>query len=76
MNDRPPVIDPHSVYTLESARAALDLAENTLPRECRLGRLRCAKRAGKILILGAWLLQWIEAGEVRRQRRAKASTTG
>jgi hypothetical protein len=67
-----PVISPDAVYTLETARAALDLAENTLPRECRLGRLRCAKRAGKILILGSWILEWIRSGETTRSRRPKA----
>jgi hypothetical protein len=62
----PHVIDPHAVYDLASARAALSLAKGTLSREIKLGRLRASKRAGKVLILGSWLLQWVEAGEVRR----------
>jgi hypothetical protein len=71
----PAIINPHAVYTIPTARAALGLAEHTLPRECRLGRLRCSKRAGKILILGAWLLQWVEGGEVKRRHRASGTAT-
>jgi hypothetical protein len=39
-----------------------------LPREIRLGRLRTSKRAGKYLILGGWLLQWIADGERIKKR--------
>lgn len=63
-----PVINPRAVFTIEQARSILHLAKNCLPREIRLGRLRVAKRAGKYLILGSWLLQWIEAGEVLRKQ--------
>jgi hypothetical protein len=62
----PHVIDPNAVYEMPHARAALRLAKGTLSREIKLGRLRSAKRAGKVLILGAWLLEWIAGGEVRR----------
>jgi hypothetical protein len=63
-----PVIDPRAVFTVEQARSTLQLAKNCLPREIRLGRLRVAKRAGKYLILGSWLLEWIEAGELPRRQ--------
>jgi hypothetical protein len=53
------------VYDLEAARAALNLAKTTLNRELRQGRLRVTKRAGKYFVLGAWLLEWLRAGEVR-----------
>jgi predicted DNA-binding transcriptional regulator AlpA len=66
----PPTIDPHGVYDLITARATLQLAKGCLPREIRLGRLRASKRAGKVFILGAWLLGWIEGGEVRRGQRS------
>lgn len=62
------VIDPRAVYTLATARAALGLRENTLPREIRARRLRAAKRAGRIFILGGWLLEWIQGGELARRR--------
>jgi hypothetical protein len=76
--NKAPVIDPKAVYSLEQARSTLQLAKNCLPREIRLGRLRVAKRAGKYFILGAWLLEWIEAGELpaREPRRAKGQASG
>jgi hypothetical protein len=63
-----PVIRKNAVYNLDQARDTLRLARATLGREIRLGRLRVAKRAGKYLILGSWLLEWIKAGELRRHR--------
>jgi hypothetical protein len=69
------VIEPNAIYTLASARAALGLTKTTLGREVRLGRLRAARRGGKYFILGAWLLEWLEAGEVHRYvRRPQANT--
>ena len=67
---RAAIIKPTAVYSLEQARSVLGLAKCCLPREIRLGRLRVAKRAGKYLILGKWLLGWIEAGEIVRKRTA------
>jgi hypothetical protein len=60
------VIHPRAVYTGASLQAALGLTKTTVAREVRLGRLRVAKRAGKYYVLGAWVLQWLEEGEVRR----------
>ncbi len=66
-----PVIHPDSVFSLIQARLALDLPVNCLPREIRKGRLRAAKCAGRTMILGAWILQWVERGEMKRyQARA------
>jgi hypothetical protein len=62
----PHIICATAVYDLQAARIALGLSRSTLGRELRLGRLRAAKRAGKYLLLGEWLLQWIREGEVRR----------
>lgn len=61
-------IDPLTVYDLQSGREAVGMAKGCLPREIRLGRLRAAKRGGKILILGEWLIQWVREGEVSRRR--------
>jgi hypothetical protein len=58
------VIVPTAVYDLVQARAALGLARGTLRREIRLRRLRVSARGGKRYILGSWLLQWLEAGEL------------
>jgi hypothetical protein len=67
---------PTAVYSLVTGKEALSLADGTLKREIRLGRLRASKRAGKYLILGAWLIEWIENGEVCGQESpAKASGT-
>jgi hypothetical protein len=71
----PHVIVRSAVYDLAQARVALGLAKATLGREIRLGRLRVSKRAGKYLILGRWLLAWIESGEVRRHKPAPSATT-
>jgi hypothetical protein len=68
-----PVIHPQSVFGIEDARATLRLAKNCLPREIRLGRLRVSKRAGRYLILGQWLLEWIAAGELPRRKPATAA---
>jgi hypothetical protein len=66
-----PIIHQNAVYTLDQARGTLQLAKDTLGREIRLGRLRVARRAGKYLILGSWLLEWIEAGdEITRRPRS------
>jgi len=60
------IIMRNAVYDLETARSALGLSKNTLNREVRLGRLRVSKRAGKYFMLGEWLLDWLRAGEVRK----------
>ncbi len=62
-----PHIRPTDIHTLGSLQALLGLRPGTLPREIRLGRMRSSKRAGKVLILGAWVLEWIEGGERKRQ---------
>ena len=60
----PHVIDPRAVYTVDSARACLELAKTTIGREIRLGRLRVARRGGRYFLLGEWLLAWIREGEI------------
>jgi hypothetical protein len=65
-------IDPNAVYSLDSAPQALGFKRSTFVREIRLGRLKAAKRGGKVLLLGKWILAWIEAGEVRRGRERPA----
>jgi hypothetical protein len=62
----PHVIDPRAVYFPEDVRRIFRLKASTIRREVREGRLRVAKRAGRYYLLGAWLLAWIEAGELKR----------
>jgi hypothetical protein len=68
VRERVHVIVPTAVYSLATARTALSLKAGTLPRELRLRRLRYSKRAGRVMILGEWLLTWIREGEVKRER--------
>ena len=63
------IIHPSAVYSQEAVRLSLGLKTATLQREIRLGRLRVAKRAGRYYILGSWLLEWVEKGEVQRRNR-------
>jgi hypothetical protein len=64
-----PVIHPDQVFTLDALQKTLNLRDGTLAREIRLGRLRSSKRAGRRWILGAWVLEWLQAGESRRAPR-------
>src|SRR5262249_53509674 len=63
---QPLVLDPRAVFTADEVRRALRLKASTIRRELREGRLRVSKRAGRYYILGRWLLEWIEAGELPR----------
>jgi hypothetical protein len=72
----PHIIAPTAIYSLEAARVALGLAQGTLPREIRLGRLRVAKRAGRCFVMGEWLIAWVKAGEVSRSATTKAVEEG
>ena len=67
-------IRPHAVYFLDQAQQILRLRPSTIRRELREGRLRLAKRAGKYFILGKWLIEWIESGEVKRRTAERNST--
>jgi hypothetical protein len=62
-----PEIRPNQLYTLETARLTISAKRSCLAREIRLGRLRFTKRGGKIYILGAWLLEWLGPGQVRKR---------
>lgn len=64
---KPLICDPNMIMDLETARARLGLTESCLKREIRKGRLRASRRAGRYWILGAWLLEWISAGEAPRE---------
>jgi hypothetical protein len=62
-----PVIDPNAVYRVEAFQRTLGLRKSTLRAEVRSGRIRVAKRAGIYFILGAWILEWLIAGEMKRK---------
>jgi hypothetical protein len=69
------VIDPHGVYGVEDAIRVFRLKKSTVRREIREGRLRVSKRAGRYYLLGRWLLEWIEAGEVRPRLKVTTAQT-
>jgi len=65
------VIHDSALCTLGEWQLLLGLPRHTLHREARLGRLRTARRAGRLWALGTWVREWIESGEVRRGARAE-----
>jgi hypothetical protein len=60
-------IDPSTVYRPPHLAEALGVPLSGILRDIRAGRLRTSKRRGRLLILGSWVLAWLEAGEVRRK---------
>jgi hypothetical protein len=63
------VIHPTGVYVAEDLRRLLRLRASTVRREVREGRLRVSKRAGRRFFLGAWVLSWLESGEITKAPR-------
>jgi len=59
------VIDPNGVFLAGEFRELFGLRASTLRREVKSGRLRVARRGGKYLILGSWILDWVREGELR-----------
>jgi hypothetical protein len=39
---------------------------NTIKREIRAGRLRASKRAGRLYVLGEWLIEFFRGGDLLR----------
>jgi hypothetical protein len=68
-------IPDDAVFLLGELQAVLGLPKHTLKREARLGRLRTARRAGRLWCTGHWVREWLESGEVRR-RRPETSSAG
>jgi hypothetical protein len=62
------VIHPTAAYLDPDLRAGLRLPLSTLKRETAKRRLRYSKRAGVRYYLGEWVLEWLRAGEVRRDK--------
>jgi len=66
-----PHVDPLGVYTPAAAARLLGFRTNTLPRYMRKGQLRYAKRGGRVLILGSWLMEFLAGGEVLARPRIR-----
>lgn len=60
---KPLVVDPNGVYTLAELRP-LHITASLIRSERRAGRFRLSRRGGRYYVLGRWLLEWIESGEV------------
>jgi hypothetical protein len=71
----PHVVEPRAVYRIDQVIALFGLRKTTVRREVREGRLRVAKRAGRHYFLGAWLLEWIEGGELSRRTPERNGVT-
>ena len=56
------IIEPNGVYFDSDIREIFRVA--TVGREVRMHGLRCAKRGGRRIYLGEWLLEWIRNAEV------------
>ena len=60
-------IQPTAVYYPDDVRRVLRLKATTIRSEVKQGRLRIARRAGRYYLLGKWLLEWLETGELKRK---------
>jgi len=63
----PAHIDRDSIYKPHHLSELLGVPLSGVLRAIRAGELRSSRRRGRTLVLGAWVLQWLEAGEVRRR---------
>jgi len=57
----PPAIIADAVYHDGDARLALGLTDAAMRRARRDGRLRYTRQGQRVLYLGRWLLEWLEA---------------
>lgn len=66
----PPAINPDAVYHDGDARLVLGLTDAAMRRARRDGRLKHTRQGNRVLYLGRWLLDWLEAeaGEVSREQ--------
>jgi hypothetical protein len=60
-------IHPDTVYTEGAVALALDLPTATLRRARREGRLRYTRQGQRVLILGRWLLDWLDSDAARQR---------
>jgi hypothetical protein len=66
-------IDATTVYRPAHLAEGLGVRLSGILREVRAGRLRASRRRGRTMILGAAVLDWIAAGEVRRKAKPRAN---
>jgi hypothetical protein len=64
------IIEPYAVYYREDLPRLLRMKDSGVLREIRSRRLRVSKRCGRYRILGKWLIEWIELGELAPRKAA------
>jgi len=70
-------VERDGLYSVESLTKALQLRKYTVRRECKHGRMRYAVCAGRIVIRGTWVFEWVDACErTRRRQPEQAAPTG
>jgi hypothetical protein len=55
-----PTIGPLTLYSLHDVSAMCDASLRTLARARRDRALRAVRKGRRLLILGRWLLEWLE----------------
>lgn len=56
-------IEPTAIYFFRDVQRLLKLSKRCVSAEVASGRLRVSTAHGRYRFLGAWLLEWIQAGE-------------
>lgn len=64
-----PVISPRAVYSPGQIQKLLGLRRTSIYTEIKKRRLQRSLRCGKVFILGAWVIRWLEEGRVSRTPR-------
>ena len=57
-------IDPKAVYDDSALSLALGVGAESLARARKTGELRHTRQGRRILYLGQWILEWLEADSV------------
>src|SRR5262245_10814092 len=70
------IIDSRAVFSVDEARQLLHLRKSSIRREVREGRLRISKRCGRYYLLGQWIWEWLERGELKSRKQSTASVNG
>jgi len=58
-------IEPDGVYDDDRVYLAWEVSAQTLARARREGRLRFSRQGRRILYLGRWLLEWLQAASTQ-----------
>ena len=64
----PYTIDHEALYDDAALSKALGLSRGAMERARRAGKLRFTRNGGRVLYLGAWVLDWLVADESRQRQ--------